>query len=383
MFFSPLIGRFSPADDYAIYVHFAEAVSDGHNPYSLPDKYRSTVPPTFFQVGSTQTAPGKIIHQYADYPPLLMLFNSWMFRLHNLKGLYWLYIVLYAVSCLLYCVYAFSHRGEHQHDSILFLIFLGLNPMVKYYWFIPISDKAWFLFFILSCLLLRHTRYWLTLALAVFAALKGLGLVVFIFYLAFLFFEKSTNRKSLFYMALLFAIVVAATHCLWFPDWLNAYAWRASRQNWVGHTSVFVPLARAGLYWGGMAKVLTAGAFLALAFATAKRLLTLQEILLLPIVVSIVFNTELTFDRLLVAVFALLLLSNGSLPIVVAYAAGALMFTPVLHYFLPFLGSFKGLWLVQWSLTTFLAITAIRQIVLRGKGYFAQGAAGDAVNHTP
>ncbi len=377
MIFYPLLKCFYPADDYAIYIHFAEAASDGQNPYSLPEEYRSTVPPTFFTVGWTQPEPGMIRQVYADHSPLLILFNSWIFRLHQLKGLYRWYILLYAVTCILYCIYAYGKRGKHRHNPLIFFIFLALNPLITTYWFKPIEDKIWFIFLLLLSLLLRNKPFLMTLVLALFASLKGLGLFVFAFYLAYLFFNKIVKLKYLIGMGFLFAILFALSHIFWFPDCLNAYKWRAERWSFTTHDSVFVPLDMAGLFWKGLPKILIVGTYLLMAYATVKRWLTLQEVILLPVALYIVFNTDLSFDRLLIAILALLLLAERNLPIILAYFAGVLIITPVLRY-TPFLGSSHANWIVIWSLTVYLLVMVVRQIVKRNKSMLQT-----VRNHTP
>ncbi len=354
---------FKPGDDYALYVHFAEAVADGHNPYALPPEYRSTVPPTFFPVGWTQSEPGKFPAEYADYPPLLMLLNSWIFRIHPVRGFYGLFLALLAASFLLYCFYAASGpSAEHAHNPYLFLAFLGLNPLVTSLWFTPTGDKVWFLFFMLALLFLRNRPYGLTVVLAIFSALKGLGLVIFGFYVLFLFATRQARPRTLLAMTTLFTLVVGASHLLWFPDWLNAYRWRADRQNLLGHASIFVPLASVGLYWSGLPKLLTAGSFLGIAIATMRRHLTLEDVLMLPIAASIVFNTELATNRLLIAIFALLLLTRNTYALATACAASVLLTTPVLEFFFPAAESETASWLILWGLTGFLGLVVIRQI---------------------
>jgi hypothetical protein len=360
---SSLSLTFSPGDDYAIYVHFAEAVTDGYNPYSLPDNFRSSVPPTILAVGSTQPSPGRVQQQYADYPPLLMLINSGLFQLHHIKGLYGFYIFLYALSCIIYCLYAFDRREHHRHDPFCYLIFFALNPLIVTYWFTPIEDKVWFVFFGFVTLLLREKRYWVSVALAIFASLKGVGLPMFAFYAIFLFVHRQAKPQHLLCMVILFASIVATTHVLWYPEWINAYEWRAARQSFVGHDSLFVPLSKANLYWGSLPKIMTASSFVVLGVLALKRKLTLQESLLLPMVLSIIFTTELGLDRLLVIVLCLLLLCRGNAMIVIAYVVGLFLTKPLA--LLPLLNTHTASWILIWGLTAMLVTTSAREVFNR------------------
>ena len=83
----PLYEQFHPADDYAIYEYFAEAVDKGQNPYSIRPGFRSVTVPHFFPVGGTQLKKGVISQTYADYPPLFYLVNSLAFRIDHFPGL--------------------------------------------------------------------------------------------------------------------------------------------------------------------------------------------------------------------------------------------------------------------------------------------------------
>lgn len=186
-----LLATFRPADDYEIYTHFAEAVADGQNPYALPDSYRSTVIQKFSSVGPTQPEAGWVKQVYADYPPALMLINAATFKLAEVKGLYLLYVGLFITSILI-----FFFRKAVAIDGKIFdyrlVIFLAFNPLLIQSWFFPISDKAWFLFFIALIVALREYLFVLTVVLAAFAATKGLGIVIF----RFMYFICTDGKKS-------------------------------------------------------------------------------------------------------------------------------------------------------------------------------------------
>lgn len=355
MVVSPLLRQFHPSNDYAIYTYFAEAVHAGHNPYHVPESFRSSVMASFFHVGSPDQ--GMVKQLYADYPPALMLINSWAFAADNLKGLYWLSLLLFAGACILFMIYALQRGKEHAWHSLAFAIFLALNPLLIRYWYVlRIEDKAWFILLILLCLVARKSPPWLVVMLAIFTAIKGLGLLAFAFYLPYLYVEKRISLRTLTGYAVLFFAIVAAAHVCWFPDWIQGYQWRIARQNWVGHFSVFVPLATAGLYWTGTAKLCILVSLAAIGYATVRRLLTVQEIILLPVITGLVFNTELAADRLLVVIIALVLLSR-SVGVIVAYGACLGLY---------FIQHSTGLdWLLLWGLTALLIVHVIHEIAMR------------------
>jgi len=365
--FYPLYREFQPADDYAIYTYFAEAVSKGINPYSIPPDYRSEIVPTFFDVGWTQPTLGVVRPQYADYPPLLMMVNSFIFQLDNLRGLYLFYLSLYGLSVALYLMYAIGNKSEGPSSEVsplCFLIFFALNPLFSWAWFKPIGDKVWFAFFMMLILMFRNRPYWLTVTLGFFAALKGLGIPILFFYVLYMLFHKSLKLKQFLYIVMIFGLILAASHLFWFPEWIQAYQWRSARQSFVGHSSFFVPLVKLGIYWRNMPQILTILGFLLLSFLTARHILTLPETLLLPIVFSIIFNTELGFDRLLVAILAMLLLVRHNGIIVISYAVGLVLARTNLESMYS--------WLLMWSWTLFLLFVIGRQLLLRNAVQDAQ-----------
>lgn len=54
----PLYQHFYPADDYAIYEYFAEAVDKGQNPYTIEPGYRSQIVPRFLSRWGDSTDDG-------------------------------------------------------------------------------------------------------------------------------------------------------------------------------------------------------------------------------------------------------------------------------------------------------------------------------------
>jgi hypothetical protein len=329
--FYPLVSRlFRPSDDYAIYEYFAEAVSKGINPYSVPDDYRSDIVPTIIEVGHTQPSVGIIRKEYADYPPLLMIINSFVFRLHNLKGLFGFYILLYALSIVLLIIYTNLRKFKNHSPEVnplILLLFFGLNPIFTQGWFQPITDKVWFPFFILLMLISRDKPYLITVILGFFAAVKGIGILIIVFYILYQYCNKSLSPKKIFYLVLMFGSILVLSHLIWFPDWIKGYQWRLGRQNYVNHVSMFLPFNKMGYYWSGIPLILTLSAFLLLAWLIIKRIVMLDEVLMLAIVFSIIFNTELGYDRAFVAVFALSLVARYNMIILISYFVGILLVT--------------------------------------------------------
>jgi hypothetical protein len=177
-------------------------------------------------------------------------------------------------------------------------------------------------------------------------------------------FHKSLKLKQFLYIVMIFGLILAASHLFWFPEWIQAYQWRSARQSFVGHSSFFVPLVKLGIYWRNMPQILTILGFLLLSFLTARHILTLPETLLLPIVFSIIFNTELGFDRLLVAILAMLLLVRHDGIIVISYAVGLVLARTNLESMYS--------WLLMWSWTLFLLFVIGRQLLLRNAVQDAQ-----------
>lgn len=306
-----LLVFFKPSDDYAIYTHFAEAVVDGQNPYRLPAEYRTTTVKKIMPLGWTQPEPGLVRQNYADYPPLLMLINSIAYRVNEMKGIYWMCIAIYAASCLMCFKYYFSTRPYHDSAAIFVLAFLYFNPFALKHLFFPVEDKVWFIFFIMTCLVFRSNQLYLTVVLAMFAALKGLGFVMIFFYFLYLWRCKQIECRKLIHLIMIFLVITIFAHMPFFPEWLSGYQWRAQRQNFVGHESIFVPLQKIGLYSEFMPKLFTAGSMVLVAFLIYRRRLKIEYVLLLPVIISIVFNAELGYDRLLVALAALLILCRN------------------------------------------------------------------------
>jgi hypothetical protein len=316
---------FHAGDDYLIYTYFAEAASEHVNPYAVPPEYRSTTLPHLFEVGGTQTAPGIVQQQYADYPPLLMAVNAALFRVNHLRGIYWLSLGLYLLAIILFGLYAAAQRSANlskEVTSLCFLIFFTLNPLIASAWFKPAGDKTWFAFFVMALLVARNKPYWVAGILGVFAAVKGLGIPVLFMYCIYLAVTRTVTVRQGLVIVGIVGCVLVGSHLPWFPEWIQAYRWRALRQSVVGHESLFLPLVTRDGYWSGMPIVLTAGAFLVLMWLTLKRLTTLPEVLLLPIVASIIFNTDVSFDRLLVAIVVMLLLIDRNGVLFLSYVIG-------------------------------------------------------------
>jgi len=354
----PLFSLFRPSDDYVIYQYFAEAVSKDINPYSIPSDFYSGTVSDLLAFGPSQSSPGVIRQQYADYPPLLMIINSLAYRVHNEKGLYSLYIFLYVFSMALYLFYANSRKLESRSSEVnpsVFLIFIGLNPVFYIGWFDPITDKLWFPFFTLLLLVFRNKPYWIAITLSLFAAVKGIGIILMAFYVIYQVINKNLQPKQIFFIIFVFGLILALSHLFWFPDWINGYQWRAERQGFVNHFSLFSFLGKSNSYWSGIPIILTNVAFLLLVWLIVKHFVTLDEILTLPIVFSIIFTTELTYDRLLVAIFVMALLAKHNIIILISYIIGL------------FIVKYAGLdsWFAMWGWVFFLLSAIGWQIIAR------------------
>jgi hypothetical protein len=87
-------------------------------------------------------------------------------------------------------------------------------------------------------------------------------------------------------------------------------------------------------------------------------------VILLPVAFYIIFNPDLSFDRLLVAILCLLLLSERNLPILLFYIGVILVSNPFIAN-TALVGNIHAEWLIIWSLTIYLAVIDVRQIFNR------------------
>lgn len=367
-FFPLTTNFFFPSDDYAIYEYFAEAVSQGINPYSIPADFKSEIVPKILKVGDTQPSPGVIRQEYADYPPLLMVINSFAFRFHNVKGLYVMYLLLYALALIFLLMYLESKHVKKYSPEInplALLVFFGLSPIFSQGWFCPITDKVWFAFFILLLLVVHDKPQWLVVVLGFFAAIKGIGLLIMAFYILYQFFNKEVQRKQLLYGILVFSSILILSHLFWFPDWMKGYQWRSARQSFVNHFSLFLPFSKMGLYWSGIPFLCTIGSCLLLVWLIIKRRVQLDEVLLLPIAISIIFNTEIGYDRILVAVFALVLLARKNIVVIISYILGIYIVTFADRYAWPIIWGW--ITFLLWSIGTHMIERISQQGALRAE----------------
>lgn len=320
----PLLTAFGVSGDYAIYTYFAEAAAHGVNPYAIPPGYRSELVAELYGPDSwIQPMPGVIRQQYADYPPLLMAVNALLFLIDPRHGLHVFYVVLYALCMVLYPVYAAQNR-RLAHHPVIFLVVFALNPVFVTGWFQPLEDKIWFAFLLLLVLLLSKWPLAETACLALFAALKGVGVAMFALYLLYLLVHKTVGLRRLFLLSVAFVLLLVLAHLAWYPAWQDGYRWRAERLTWVGHFSLFVPLDRLGLYSSWMPVFMTGSALLLLVLLTVRRSLSVEELLIFSFVASTVFMTEPGFNRMLVILFALLLIAPDDWVLVMSYLAGML-----------------------------------------------------------
>ena len=354
-----LWNTFKPGDDYAIYIYFAEAAERGLSPYDIPDGYKSKIIQRFFPVGWTQPVAGVIRQVYADYPPLLM---------DPVKGLYYMYILLLVFCFILYAAYRGTFKQINTSAMSLplyFLAFFGLNPIFISTWFHPIEDKIIFAFFILLLLLFRNKIYFFTVCSGLFASLKGVGLPIFFFYLAHLFFSQKKKLQELLGPILIFLTIAILSHIFYYPDWVNAYKWRAARQSWVGHSSLFLILSKHGLYLPWMAKSLTVLSFILLGFFVYKKRFSIEKVIVLPVVVAIIFNTEASFDRILVVIFAMLLISKNERLLIFSHLMGIVVVFSY-KYINSSAPSLQFLaWFCMWSWTAIVFISTIINGIIR------------------
>ncbi len=324
-----LLVKFAPGDDYAIYTYFAEALLNGENPYNLSDAHRSEIVPQLISVGSsTQPIEGVVPQHYADYPPLLMLLNAFMVQLHPQKGLYYFYIALFGLSFFLFAVYVYRQRLAQPAQKvipILFVLFMGFNPVMNATWFFPITDKVIFAVLILSLLLVLDRPYIFTIVCALFAAIKGLGIPIFFFYILYNIVNRKITLKQLAVMASVFAIILLLSHLPFFPEGMNGYQWRAERQSSVGHSSLFLYLRGLDLNFAGLGTLLTLASYVFLGIGVIRKRVDNRAVIVLPVVISIIFNTEPSYDRILVALFAMLVVVRNPWVHLVSYLMGILV----------------------------------------------------------
>ncbi len=310
-------------DDYAIYTFFSEAASQGHNPYNVPSSFRSETIKLFPTVTGHGNE-GMVVQSYADNLPLLTWIYKTAYMLSPLKGIFILTAFLYFCTIILYLLIAIFDK-ELRSNTVIFLIFISLNPLVAACSILPAEDKSIFLFFMVLSLAYRKNFLGTTLILALFACLKGLGIIIFPFYILYGLTQKKITLKHAFVLGTVFALIFGASHMLWFPECLHSYAWRGLRHHSVAHASFFIIPKMLGVtHLDIFAKILMLGSFFLLGISILKKKLSLQDVLILPVILSIVFNTEPSLDRLVVAIFGLAL-GLDSLGIVILYIIGFLI----------------------------------------------------------
>ncbi|HBF34855.1 TPA: hypothetical protein DDW35_09870 [Candidatus Sumerlaeota bacterium] len=374
---------FHPRDDYRIYVQFADAVSQGYNPYSLPSGFESSAVEKLVSLDDSGSPSRKVDQTLADYPPLLMSINGLIFQVDEIKGLYYFYLVLFFLSIVTFVLFHKDDINPEELNKFIFVAFLIFNPLLLRSWFAPIEDKVWFLFFMIMMMVCKERKLVLTSVLAVFAALKGLGGVVFPFYIVHLVVEKKINVKEMVVMILPFLLILAISHVKFFPEWLNGYKWRSQTQEYVGHLSIFSFFPHVfDDYSLVLSKILSFLSLLTVGVLIIKRKLLLKEILLAPVVCTIIFNTDLTMNRIFIAVVALQLIIFKKSVIFYSFMCCWLLFflderivmriSEVFHVvqvcqlnrdYVELI--YK---LVLWAMTFYLLFSAVKPIILRSRG---------------
>ncbi|MFC1849256.1 hypothetical protein ACFL27_03510 [candidate division CSSED10-310 bacterium] len=302
-----LISSSQTRDDYLIYTYFADVAAHGYNPYAVPDTFRSEVIKPYRY--SVQKSPGYVPQYYADYPALQMMVNYIIYTLLGFWGLGYVYILLFLIGLWLYTRYV-SMKNGHSPDlrkvPVLFIAFMVYPPVFLHHWFDTYTDKVIFMVFILLLLVFRKQPLVFTLIVALFTAMKGAGLPIFVLFMVNLWIKEKNFKKVLF-LTTIFIILATLSHLPWYPHNLQAYKWRALRQTWVGHASIFLILHKLGYYPKIAPLLCMALGYLFLLILIMRKSLHTNHMILLGVVFSLMFGTEADINRILVVVFALLL----------------------------------------------------------------------------
>ena len=307
-----LFNTFIGWDDYVIYTYSAEAAAEGYNPYKIPEEFRSQAI-DYFWVGGTQYEKGKVAQGIINNLPLYIWLSSKLFKTLGLKGIYYALIVSFVFVLFLCGIFSLELRKTKRVDDympFLLIFFLGLTPIFLKFWFRPIEDKPMLALFVVILLLLKKKPYLFTLCVALFAAMKGLGHPIFFFYIIYSYREK-VSFKNIFYMILLYLFVFSLSHIFYYPDWIEAYKSRIGRQSMIGHKALLTVPRRYGLYFDGLGSMLTVLCLSYVMFNVWFKKLSVEQIVVLSVAFSLMFNGEASIDRILVIVFTLLLFSNN------------------------------------------------------------------------
>jgi len=309
-----LLRSFHPDDDYAIYTYFAEASTRGYNPYNLPSNYKTEI---LDKIVPYIGAPPKVVDQRtADYPPLLMFVYSALFDSFGVNGLQYAFVISFVCSMLLYGYYITSNlclNDEHIvatfHSLVpfFFIIFFGFSGLFAQCWFNPIGDKAIFAFLILLMIITYRHVFLFAVVLGFVASLKWIALPIFCLYIIQLWLQNKRSSQ-VFVISLIFLAIFSLSHLLYYPHCLNGYNFRNAHWNSVCHESIFLYLFKIGVYRKGVSELFTALGLVFLLYLIIRRKIATEQLIVLTVVQLFIFNTNPSFNRILVTIFALSLI---------------------------------------------------------------------------
>lgn len=291
--------------DYHIYAYFAKAYSEHQNPYNLSEKYIKD---------SIEPKENMVSKQYADYPPSLMLLYGLIYKYAGYYGLFHFFQLMFAFSLVLYImlfIIPTSKKSPFRNYPIyipfVLLFIINTSPLFNEYFLLAGYDKSILMFFAV-CLIFSSTciNHYFIACLAA-AALKGLGFPAFLIYLKELCFSGVLNlRSSVLYVSSFIALLLL-TFLPFFPWGFNSYYYRFSRYKFVAHQSFYVLLKKFGLYADWLPWII----LFIFTFYLIYAKINLEYLSSMIIIAFCIFSTEAGIERLLVAVFIMMVYQDN------------------------------------------------------------------------
>lgn len=261
--------------DLQIFYYFADFAHGGHNPYHPP-----------------ADAPIAVIH--SDNPPFLIR------GMALLLGIYHSRDTLRVASAILeagtvFTILAFAPRSRVWRLAVG--SFVAFNPFTLIAWTAFFEDKGE-IFLLLVILLIAIERGQLALAWAASAVVGALNwLIVFVPALLVETYRRLGRRRAALCLGA-FGLLYAASYIPYFPSDLEAYVRRSDQLGAPYHASIDVFLVEAGIYTPALVKVLVPLSLVAVYVAQLRRLISVEETVVLSVLAVFVFLPNHTTHRI-------------------------------------------------------------------------------------
>jgi hypothetical protein len=261
--------------DLQIFYFFADFVHGGHNPYHPP-----------------ANAPIAIIH--SDNPPFLIRGMALLLAIYHSRD------TLRVASAILEAVTVFTILAFAPRSRVWRLAvgsFVAFNPFTLIAWTAFFEDKGE-IFLLLVILLIAIERGQLALAWAASAVVGALNwLIVFVPALLIETYHRLGRRAATLCLAA-FGFVYVVSYIPYFPSDLEAYVRRSDQLGAPFHASFDVFLAEAGLYTPALVAVLVPLSLVAIYAAQLRRLISVEETVVLSVLAVFVFLPNHTTHRI-------------------------------------------------------------------------------------